>query len=278
MESQEELSEAERGKLLALGYLPKEIWVPESDYVEAKNKAIVLARQIIEHGHGKRDLAITGINVEQHKLSNALQSDQLLAGAANAKRRPAVSVVRAIIGAVFSIQANNTAWINVTDRFEAYAKAKKGSVADFTLNDFARFFGEMKNEMVFNKQQIGGRLKSDICLDISQALGNADLAVIGRMSLSEIEKMACKLEKIHGVGPALIQFFLLLCGRDDFIKGDTMLISYVSRALGRQVKAADTVRLLTKVAEDHSVSPGNLDLVVWRYEREHRKQSRKNKK
>ncbi|WP_206455336.1 hypothetical protein [Aurantimonas marina] len=275
MESQEELSEVERRKLLSLGYRPKEIWVSESYYVEAKKKAIVLARQIIEHGHRKRDFAITA---EQQELSSALQTDQLLAGAANAKRRPAVSVARAIIGAVFSIQANNTAWMNVTDRFEAYAKAKKGKVADFTLNDFTRFFGEMKEEVVFNKQKIGGRLKSDICLDISQALGNADLAVIGRMSLSEIEKMACELEKVHGVGPALIQFFLLLCGRDDFIKGDTMVISYVSRALGRQVSAANAVRLLKIVAEDHHVSPGNLDLVIWHFEREHRKQSRKNKK
>ena len=278
MENPIKLNDAERKKLFDLGYSPKEVWVPVGDYLQAERKAIDDARLIINDENVKRDFAISSLNADHRKVSNALQINQLLAAAENAKRRPTVSVARAIVGAVFSIQANNTAWTKVADRFDAYATAKKGSVAEFSLRDFSKNFDEMQRMMVFNHQKIAARLKSDICLDVSQALGNANLDLIARMPLSEIEKMASKLKKIHGVGPALIQFFLLLCGRDDFIKGDTMIVSYVSRALGRQVNAGDAVRLLMNVSEVHSVSPGNLDLVIWRFEREHRTQIRKNKK
>ncbi|QCW49533.1 hypothetical protein FE634_02285 [Nocardioides dongxiaopingii] len=170
----------------------------------------------------------------------------------------------ALVDSVMSIRARyGTETSGVLGRVLRYRSVTKRNPLD-DLTEFSRLDPEELRDLL-GLQRSGGRLKSEICLDVAQRLVDA-----GVVSASDVEadRPAHKLAWTGTVGLGWVtwEYFTMLLGHPG-VKADTMVNRFVSKAIG--VKTADAKRAhgaVTGAAELLGVQARDLDHAIWRHE------------
>lgn len=130
---------------------------------------------------------------------------------------------------------------------------------------------------IFNKTKIAGRLKAEIVVDLLKVLDKSGIQTFQDINQTlnnqkKTEKLVSAITAIHGIGPALYRYFLMLSGDDNLVKPDTMILRFLSDCLGRKVREEEAVLLIQEAAkilkkQSPNLTPRLLDYVIWNYQR-----------
>lgn len=137
-------------------------------------------------------------------------------------------------------------------------------------------------DVLQNRSRLARRLKAEVVLDLCRSLVGSGIERLSDMRAAE-DRDATGLEhlirRVHGIGPALSRYFLMLAGNDRRSKPDTMILGYLERALGRRPTPVEAEALIVAAADvlRHDVptiTPRALDNAIWTFESTRRANSR----
>lgn len=200
--------------------------------------------------------------------------------------QPWNSGVYAVLDCVYSAQARYTSVVLplLQERFPANSGLQ--DTPDLTFTAFLQSVGatptperfEMyATDIMNNRQKLAGLLKVQVAWKIAEFFAargletKADLLALGsdrlaRLVLDEL------VPTIHGMGPVLGRYLLLLLGLEEYVKPDTLLSRLMGRiggwspTLGHEDDMALIQEAITVVATELNVTPARLDHALWLYE------------
>jgi hypothetical protein len=193
------------------------------------------------------------------------------------------SITLAAIDAIYSIQSRYQSVENVIERYCAKYKLlpaykspdnrknqQKVSVLVSEISDkTVEYFAE---EIFQNRTRTAGRLKASILLDLLTSLQNLKIETFEciQVWLRDLEKQQSLINYIsyiQGIGVATSRYFLMLCGDDQMVKPDTMILRFIENALNRRVAPLEAVYLIQSVSKILKISPRLLDYNIWFWQR-----------
>ena len=170
----------------------------------------------------------------------------------------------ALIDAVMSIRARyGTETSGVLGRVHRY----RSFTARGSFDDLAKLAEVSPRSLqdLLGSQRSGGRLKSDICLDVAGRLVDAGAASSAHIDVrSETQKHAWT--GTVGLGWVTWEYFTMLLGHPG-VKADTMIIRFVASAL--HVDSIESTRAREAVlgaAQLLDVQARDLDHAIWRHQ------------
>jgi hypothetical protein len=145
---------------------------------------------------------------------------------------------------------------------------------DYLLDRAGTLRGEALADRLFggSRSRTAGRLKADVCVEAA-----ARLQAMSVICIPDLHERADAVDVRHawtgvrGLGWVTWQYFCSLAGIDH-LKPDVMLMRFVAQALGRDVSAAETDALLSRVLEEllpsyPALTKRTLDHTIWHFER-----------
>ena len=146
-----------------------------------------------------------------------------------------------------------------------------------SVNNFAPMserFERYASEVLGNRQKIGRRLKVQIVYDVCYFLvqrGMQTMADLKAVPDEGLDRMILEdlVGGVYGIGPVLARYLLLLIGREDHVKPDTMLVRLFSRLgdwkprFGHREDMERIRAAITEVARELGTTPARLDNALW---------------
>ena len=202
------------------------------------------------------------------------------------KFAPWNSGVYAVLDCVYSSQARYASVVLplLQDRFPRLSGLKDTS--DLRFSDFLHSVGPeptverletYAKDVMENRMQIAGRLKVQVAYDVCQFFvlrgleTRADLLALGDETLARLvlDELA---PSVHGIGPVLARYLLLLSGLEQYVKPDTLLSRLLGRIgewqpiLGHEDDMDLIQAAVAAVATEMRTTPARLDNALWFYE------------
>ena len=172
----------------------------------------------------------------------------------------------ALVDSVMSIRARyGTDTSGVLGRVLRY----RSSTERRPLNDLSEFARLDPQELraLLGSQRSGGRLKSEICLEVAQRLVDAGVSKSADLRpINPAQKRAWT--GTVGLGWITWEYFTMLLGHPG-VKADTMINRFVSDAFGLDTVTVDAKRAhaaVTGAAKILGVEVRDLDHAIWRHE------------
>lgn len=191
-----------------------------------------------------------------------------------------------VIDAVYSIGVNYTGTRNTVRKwcdFAGWPMLLSDGGPEHSVSEFLEMIGNFTDrqlaEKVFRNLQRtssrSGELKSWAVRKFAEVLQSEKVEIFSDIRSDEVvERVEPRIKKIKGQSSGIsFDYFMILCGSDDYIKADRMVCGFVANALDRtSVSPAEAKRLLTDAASELSrehpnVTPRSLDHAVWNFQR-----------
>ncbi|MBB5235010.1 hypothetical protein [Deinococcus budaensis] len=187
-----------------------------------------------------------------------------------------------VLDCVFSPRANWEFTVKpMVERFAAYGWEKDiRTFSDFVAD--VDSFGEGKferyaAEVLINLGVLSGRRKAEVAYDVAKFLIQNDIEYVAdfhRLSTYEVEELVGfrLVESVRGMGSVLASYLILLFGREDYIKVDTLLnrlMGHIGDWKFRYGNPQDILAIrkaIITVAEEMKITPSRLDNALWKYE------------
>lgn len=145
----------------------------------------------------------------------------------------------------------------------------------YTLSDLmdqielAGGFHKFASEVLKNNQQISGRLKSEICYELSRKLKLLNIETIDDFNkYDNPEILEITIRSVKGIGSAGLNYLFMLAGDPDRCKPDVHIHRFINDAIGRDVTddecqsfLTDTVKVLKN--EYPNITVRTLDSIIW---------------
>ena len=143
----------------------------------------------------------------------------------------------------------------------------------FGENKFERY----STEVFKNRQKISGRLKLEVACECAEFLREKGLETRADFQAMTPERLDSIIllelaQKVRGMGPTLARYLLMLLGREDHVKPDSLLLRLIARETGWSARMGhaqdmEVVRqILTHLADEMRTSPARLDNALWLFE------------
>lgn len=171
----------------------------------------------------------------------------------------------ALIDAVMSISAK---YGSETNGVRGAVTSYRAAVGSERPNDLARLANQDPEQLqaVLNDQKISGRTKASAIVEAAE-----NLLAVGVKSAADLDPHSSDQKKaytnVHGLGWVTWEYFGMLLGKPD-IKADRWVVRFVSRALDRELTAAEAKALLIGAAAELESTPTELDHAIWALERD----------
>jgi len=194
------------------------------------------------------------------------------------------SGVYAVVDCVFSAQARyeSTVLPMLRERLPGRPGLADGPglrLSDFTadVDSFGPDKWDEYGREVLNLQVLNGRRKVEVCYDIARFLTlrgletRSDLRNLGDDGLLDLV-LGPLMKEIHGMGPALCRYLLILFGLESQIKPDTMIHRFfdgLSEWTPRFQRIEDielVQRIIGRIATEMGTTPARLDNAIWLYQ------------
>lgn len=170
----------------------------------------------------------------------------------------------ALIDAVLSISARYGSDTNGVRGAVARYRTAVGSERPDDLARLAHHDPEVL-QGILNDQRISGRTKASAILEAANNLLDIGVKTAADLNPQDPAQKNAYVS-VHGLGWVTWEYFGMLLGKPG-IKADRWIVRFVSRALGRDVSAAEAKSLLVDAADALSATPTELDHAIWAYER-----------
>ncbi len=148
----------------------------------------------------------------------------------------------AILDCIYSLRAKYFAvTVPVVERYADKYMNGDRHAAGYDLNDFishiedAGGYKDFAINVVHNLQEIGGRLKSEICLDVANVLIKSNILTIEDFAATDPEILEFRLRKVKGMGDAAVNYMFMLAGDPNRCKPDVHIHNCIKDALGHYV-------------------------------------------
>lgn len=189
---------------------------------------------------------------------------------------PYLSLNVCIIDCVYSLRAK---YFQVTvpivnrypERFMNGNKLASGNTLNDMMNNIEYSGGTQAfaSEILKNKQQLSGRLKSDICYELARKLRLLKIETIEDFNNFEnTEILEITISSVKGIGPAGLNYLFMLTGDPDRCKPDVHIHRFIYDAIGENVTDEECQTLLTSVVkilkkEYRNITVRTLDSIIW---------------
>lgn len=170
----------------------------------------------------------------------------------------------ALVDAVMSIRARyGTPTSGVLGRVLRYrASVERRQLDD--LSEFTRLAPENLQSLL-GSQRTGGRLKSDVCLDVAQRLVEAGVSTSADIQVTSSEQKRAWTGTV-GLGWITWEYFTMLLGHPG-VKADTMINRFVAQAVGAEsIDSRRAHAAVTGAAQILEVAGRDLDHAIWRHQ------------
>lgn len=187
------------------------------------------------------------------------------------------SLSACILDCVYSLRAKYfSVTVPVVDRYaKKYMKGDRFALGD-SLDDFIRHIEEYGCEkfaadLLKNKQRLSGRLKSEVCYDLSKSLLNLGVHTIEdfqRIQESEGDRLRSCIHAVKGIGEAAESYLYMLAGDPNRCKPDVHLLQSMKDAYGCAVEVKYCQEIMEKAvsilrAQYPSLTVRGLDALIW---------------
>ena len=134
-------------------------------------------------------------------------------------------------------------------------------------------------EKVFvNHSVTSGRKKAEIVLELLETLDRFQIQTFQDIQQwlnqsNQQKKLIDAITSIHGIGEATYRYLLMLCGDEQMVKPDTMILRFIKNAINDNVNEAEAVSLIQAVSKQllpqyQTLNPRLLDYIIWCWQRE----------
>lgn len=136
--------------------------------------------------------------------------------------------------------------------------------------DSAGGYEKFAEDILNNRQQIGGRLKSEVCYEIAQKLLQLKINTIDDFkNYKDTESLETALYSIQGVGEAGVNYLFMLAGDQNRCKPDVHIHQFIKEACGIENASntecqelfSDAIKILNSDYPNLTVS--HLDYIIW---------------
>ncbi|MFC3862588.1 hypothetical protein ACFOPQ_17630 [Deinococcus antarcticus] len=185
--------------------------------------------------------------------------------------QPYHSGVYAVVDCVFSSQARYAA---VTAALNRMGKR----LPDTQELRFSRFLADVQSlgaeayaVNVLTRQRLSGRLKVEVACDVARFFVEHGIETRAKFQERDIDQseqlvLTDLVAAVHGVGPVLARYLLILLGREDHVKPDTLLSRLLADIGGTPQSMEAMRRAVSIVAAEIGATPARLDNALWKYE------------
>ena len=182
-----------------------------------------------------------------------------------------------ILDDIFSLQAKyETMTLPTVKRFanhflngDIYAD---GYLVDNFINDLEKEgLSNVMNNILNNRQVVGGRRKIEVCYDVAKKLQKLGVQTMKDFASFEDEDyLTFSLRSIKGVGDAAIDYLFMMAGDSNRVKPDIHIHHCIKDATGHDVSNEECQKLFREVSEVAKneypfATPRFLDGLVWTY-------------
>lgn len=181
-----------------------------------------------------------------------------------------------IIDCVYSLRAKYfQITIPIVNRYSEYYMSGDKLASGYTVTDLMNHIdlsgGTQKfaSDILKNKQQLSGRLKSDICYELARKLKLLSIETIEDFNKYEnTEILEITIQSVKGIGPAGLNYLFMLAGDPDRCKPDVHIHRFIYDAIGKNVTDEECQILLTEVVKNlkieyPSITVRTLDSIIW---------------
>ena len=187
------------------------------------------------------------------------------------------SLPACILDCIYSLRAKYYyVTVPVVDRYaKEYMNGDRFAEGD-TLDDFiARIkkdgYKKFAAELLKNNQVLSYRLKSEVCLDLAEALLAAGIHTIEdfqKLKSDDSSKLSKTIRRVKGVGDAAESYIFMLTGDQNRCKPDVHLLQCMKDAYGCKVNVKDCQPIMEKTidilrVEYPSLTVRTLDALIW---------------
>lgn len=185
------------------------------------------------------------------------------------------SAAHALVDCVFSSMAKFDAVVKpLMTRLEQHLPDRHMLTLSELVEDIDALGVEKYAKEVLNLQRISGRLKVQIVRDAAEFLISQGIETKADFADLSAREAACivlyeLVDTVRGIGPALSRYLMLLLGRENYIKPDTILTRLLIRISVGELKPHDIKRMtdaIRTVADEMDTTPARLDNALWLYE------------
>lgn len=191
----------------------------------------------------------------------------------------------AVIDAVYSIRqsykktqeivANYCGYYKITEFKSDNKNMKIHTVSDLLGNIEKLGAKAFADDVLKSENKTAGAnpmLKSEAVYQWGKVLLEHKIEAFDDLKQADLAQLEKDLRKIHGQGEAVVKYFFMLCGDDNFCKPDRHLLKFLSDALGHDVKEDEAQKLLEKSVEDLKdeyphMTVRLLDYIIWSYQK-----------
>ena len=182
-----------------------------------------------------------------------------------------------ILDDIFSLQAKyETMTLPTVKRFanhflngDIYAG---GYLIDNFIADLEKEgLSNVMNNILNNRQVVGGRRKIEVCYDVAKKLQKLRIQTMEDFGAFEDEEyLTFCLRSIKGVGDAAIDYLFMMAGDSNRVKPDIHIHHCIKDAIGHDVSNEECQKLFREVSESIKneypfATPRFLDGIVWTY-------------
>lgn len=186
------------------------------------------------------------------------------------------------IDAVFSIGVTYQSVTNTVDRFcrhfniEKHQAKRELTTSDCLAMMYSVPSDELTQKIYKNRQRTStanGILKSEAVMMFLEVLREHGVECFASLTDKTIEKLEPAIRQIPGQGSGISwNYFLMLAGRDYYIKPDRMILRFLETVTQTHVKPAESILILREVTtrmNQHGfhLTPRELDSLIWEYQK-----------
>ena len=190
----------------------------------------------------------------------------------------------AALDAVYSIRQDYKQTQKIVDNYCGYygiAKYKGDSnkkihtVSEFISNIEKNGVEQFAVDVLHSKNMTAGGqpiLKAEAVYEFCEILRKNGIEKFDNFAKSDKDKLEKELLQIHGQGQAVVKYFFMLCGNDNFCKPDRHILKFLSEVVEKEVNADEAQKLLETATDELKSDYPNmtvrlLDYVIWNYQR-----------
>lgn len=189
---------------------------------------------------------------------------------------PYLSLNVCIIDCIYSLRAKYfQITVPIVSRYADHFMGGNKFGAGYTVTDLMKHIelsgGTQKfaSDILKNRQQLSGRLKSDICFELARKLKLLSIETIEDFNKYEnTEILEITIQSVKGIGPAGLNYLFMLAGDPDRCKPDVHIHRFIYDAIGKNVTDEECQILLTEVVKNlkieyPSITVRTLDSIIW---------------
>lgn len=189
---------------------------------------------------------------------------------------PYQSLPVCIIDCVYSLRAKYfQVTVPIVQRYADKYMNGDRLAGGYTLSDLmnqielAGGFHKFASEVLKNNQQISGRLKSEICYELSRKLKLLNIETIDDFNKYETpEILEITIRSVKGIGSAGLNYLFMLAGDPDRCKPDVHIHRFINDAIGRDATDEECQYFLTDTVKDlkneyPNITVRTLDSIIW---------------